>query len=155
RLRLLDRRLAALLDEVAIKRRRGELLRPRLRLLLRQSVVNVRQPRYAEKGPRLRRRPVVHQPAARQEQNQVTALDAVEVMRDTEDRLALVGQLAEEAHHPGLGAAVEAAGRLVDVEQARTGQQLRPEADALDLAAREVGDQRVAVRAEFHLPHDL
>ncbi len=81
-------------------------------------------------------------------------IDVVHVMRDAQDRPALVGQAAEQAHHARLGAGVEAAGRLVDVQETWPGQQLGPEADALDLAAAEVGHQSVAVRAQLHLLDD-
>ncbi len=85
----------------------------------------------------------------------MAAIDIVDIVRDANERLALIGQGAKQLHHSRFGAGVEAAGRLVDVEQGGAGQQLGPKTDALDLSAAEVGHERVAVRLEFHELDDV
>ena len=80
----------------------------------------------------------------------MAAIHVVHVVGDADQRFAFIGQLAKEPHHAGLGAGIEAAGGLVNVKQARPGQQLRAETDAFDLTAGKVGHQRAAVRAQLH-----
>jgi hypothetical protein len=99
-----------------------------------------------EHPQRLARRPEVDHPPLGHEQHVVALLDVGGRVRDHHDRAPGVGQAAQRVHHLLLEPRVEAAGRLVEEEQARVGQQLGRDRHALALPARQLEDVLVAVR---------
>ena len=132
-----------------------KLLLPFVQPTFRNAVINVADVRNAEVAGSFCRRPKIDHLAGGQHQCQVAALDVVDVVRDADQRTALVGELAKEPHQARLGAGVEPAGGFVNVEQTGASQQLGAEAGTLDLAPGKIGHQRVAVRPQFHDLDDL
>src|SRR6185437_13207465 len=133
-------------DKFLIKLASAVLVFPVFQRFTAQAIVNIAYASNAEIARRIMWRTIIDEFAACQDQGEMALLDVIDVVRDADDGTPLIGQAAEQTHHACLGAGVEAAGRLVDVQQTRLRQQFRAETDALDLSAAEVGNQRIAVR---------
>ena len=126
-------------DLVAIKRRLGESFlefeRVGNRIVIGQVVVNVSWRWRLKVFKKFRARSVEGQPTLDEHHHAVEHTKGGEQVGRDDDRRALIGELAEEHHHQGFGAGVEAGRGLVEEEHAGLGQQLDADAHALSLAS--------------------
>ena len=74
---------------------------------------------------------------------------------DHDDRAPLVGQAALQVHEGGFRAGVETGGRLVEEEQARAGEQLHADRDALLLSAAQAADLHILAVGQVEILEHL